>query len=137
MSPRIYKASQQTKTNIIQKATELFNESGTASLSMNALAEALGISAGNLRYHYKNKEEVVSAIQEQRTEEQEMLTQRLINSGGVRSDLSPEELHNVVLISWVLVHTWLPYAESTGQTINQAALEQAVEIMVQHYKPYL
>lgn len=199
MSPRTYKASQQTKASIIQKAIELFNESGTASISMNALAESLGISAGNLQYHYKNKEEIIRAIledmfkqfdviyeqiakpftqetlrqimrinfdlvwkyrffyrefaallrndktlanrfrtiQEQRVAEQEMLIKRLANSGGVRSVLSSDELHNVVLIGWVLVHTWLSYIESTGQKIDNAALEQAVEIMVQHYKPYV
>ena len=199
MSPRTYKASQQTKNNILQKAIELFNELGTASISMNALAESLCISAGNLQYHYRSKDEIIRAIledmfkqfdviyeqikepftldtlrqimrinfdlvwkyrffyrefaallrndktlanrfraiQEQRVAEQEMLIKRLAGSGGVRGDLDPEELHNVVLIGWVLVHTWLSYIESTGQKINEAALEQAVEIMVQHYKPYL
>ena len=199
MSPRIYKASQQTKSNILQKAVELFNESGTASISMNALAESLGISAGNLQYHYKNKGEIIRAIleemfkqfdviyqpfeepftlttlrqimrlnfdliwkyrffyrefaallrndkilskryreiQEQRVAEQEALIKRLAGSGGVRGDLSPEELHNVVIIGWVLANTWLSYIESTGQKIDEAALGQAVEFMVQHYKPYL
>lgn len=64
MSPRTYKASEQTKTAVLQKAVELFNEHGTAAISMNALAEACGISAGNLQYHYKNKEEVIRAIYE-------------------------------------------------------------------------
>lgn len=199
MSPKTYKPSQRTKNNILQKAVELFNESGTAAVSLNSLAEALGISAGNLQYHYRNKEEIIRAIledmfkrfdviyeqikepftldtlrqimrinfdlvwkyrffyrefaallrndktlanrfrsiQEQRVEQQEMLIKRLAGSGGVRSALTSEELHKVVLIGWVLVHTWLSYVESTGQKINEAALEQAVEIMVQHYKPYL
>src|SRR5512143_4082677 len=64
MSPRTYKASQQPKNNILQKAVELFNEKGTAGVSMNALAEALGISAGNLQYHYRSKEDVIRAILE-------------------------------------------------------------------------
>jgi AcrR family transcriptional regulator len=64
MSPRTYKASEQTKINILQKAVELFNEHGTAAISMNALAVSLGISAGNLQYHYKNKEEMIRAIYE-------------------------------------------------------------------------
>ena len=199
MSPKTYKPSQRTKSNILQKAIEAFNESGTASVSMNSLAEALGISAGNLQYHYRNKEEVIRAfleemfnqfdviyepaeepftldtlrqimrinfdltwkyrffyrefaallrndktlaarfraIQEQRVAEQETLIKRLASSGGVRSDLSPDELHKVVLIGWVLVHTWLSYVESTGQKINESALEQAVDMMAQYYKPYL
>jgi len=64
MSLRTYKASLQTKNKILQKAIKLFNESGTASVSMNALAESLGISAGNLQYHYKSKEDVIRAIYE-------------------------------------------------------------------------
>lgn len=199
MSPRTYKASEQTKSNILQKAIELFNESGTASISMNALAEALGISAGNLQYHYKSKEDVIRAILEQmfsefdviyqpaegqftldtlrqlmrlnfgiiwkyhffyreltallrndknlakryreiqeiRLQEQQELFRRLMDAGVVRRDLSDEELKNVTLIGWVLGNTWLSFLESTGQKINSAAMEQAVEIMVQHFKPYL
>ncbi len=199
MSPRTYKPSVQTKNNILQKAIELFNELGTASVSMNSLAEAVSISAGNLQYHYKNKEEVIRAIleemftefnviyqptegpftldtlrhvmrlnfdivwkyrfffrelgallrndkiltrrfreiQEQRLTDQEKIIKGLANSGGVGAALRPNELHNIVLMGWVLGHTWLPYVESMGQKINEAALEQAVEIMVQHYKPYL
>ena len=64
MSPRTDKASLQTKNNILQKAIELFNKSGTASVSMNALAEVLGISAGNLQYHYRNKDQIIRAIYE-------------------------------------------------------------------------
>jgi AcrR family transcriptional regulator len=199
MSPRTYKASEQTKSNILQKAIELYNESGTASISMNALAEALGISAGNLQYHYKSKEDVIRAILEQmfgkfdviyqpaegqftldtlrqlmrlnfgiiwkyhffyreltallrndknlakryreiqefRLQEQQELFRRLMDAGVVRRDLSDEELKNVTLIGWVLGNTWLSFLESTGQKINSAAMEQAVEIMVQHFKPYL
>jgi len=199
MSPRTYKPTQQTKDNILQKAIGLFNESGTASTSMNALAEALGISAGNLQYHYKKKEDVIRAIleemfkefdvlyepvdgpftldtlrhfmrinfdivwkyrffyrelgallrndkiltrrfreiQEQRLNDQENIIKRLASLGKVRAVLNSDELHNIVLIGWVLGHTWLPYIESMGQKINEAALNQAVEMMIQHYKPYL
>ena len=199
MSPRIYKASQQTKNNILQKAIEVFNQSGTASISMNALAEAVGMSAGNLQYHFKNKEEVIRAImeemfkqfdviyqpteqpftletlrrmmrlnfeiiwsypfffrelgallrndkllarrfreiQEQRLADQEKIIKGLAGSSRNRTALNSDELHNVVFTGWVLGHTLLPYIESMGQKINEAALEQAVEIMVQHYKPYL
>jgi AcrR family transcriptional regulator len=199
MSPRTYKASEQTKTNILQKAVELFNEHGTAAISMSALAEALGISAGNLQYHYRSKEDVIreilevmfkefdviyepiadpftldtlrqtmrlnfgiiwkyrffyrefaallrndtilakrfKEIQEHRIIEQKKLIMGLAGAGVVRSDISPDELHKVVSIGWVLGNTWLSFVESTGEKINEAALIEAVEIMVQHYKPYL
>src|SRR5512135_2405812 len=64
MSPKTYKPSQQTKTNILQKAIDLFNEHGTAAVSLNSLAEALDISTGDLQYHYRSKEEIIRAILE-------------------------------------------------------------------------
>ncbi len=199
MSPRVYKPSLQTKNNILQKAIELFNENGTASVSMNALAESLGISAGNLQYHYRSKEDVIRAILEEmfkqfdviyrpvegiftldtlrqmmrlnfnlvwkyrffyrelavllrndkilalryreiqdvRLNEQEMLIKQLAASGEVKGDLSPEELRNVVLIGMMVGNMWLSYIESVGHKIDEAALARAVEVMVQHYKPYL
>lgn len=199
MPPRTYKASEQTKTNILQKAVELFNEHGTAGISMNSLAETLGMSAGNLQYHYRNKEELIRAIleamfkdfdlvyepvdmaftldtlrhiirlnfeniwkyrffyrefaallrndkmlakrfreiQEYRISEQEKLIHGLARAEVVRGDLQPDELRNIIHIGWVLGNTWLSFAESMGQKIDNAAMEQAVNIMVQHYKPYL
>lgn len=199
MNPKTYKPTHQTKTHILQTAVELFNEHGTAGISMNALAEACGISAGNLQYHYRNKDELIREIleamfkefdmiyepitadftlgtlrntmrlnfdlnwkyrffyrefaallrndkilakrfrdiQEYRISELEKLIRGLAGSGAVRSDLNPTELHNVIQIGWVLGNTWLSFAESMGQKIDDAAMQQAVEIMVQHYKPYL
>jgi AcrR family transcriptional regulator len=166
---------------------------------MNALAESLGISAGNLQYHYRSKEDVIRAILEEmfkqfdviyrpvegiftldtlrqmmslnfnlvwkyrffyrelavllrndkilalryreiqdvRLNEQEMLIKQLAASGEVKGDLSPEELRNVVLIGMMVGNMWLSYIESVGHKIDEAALARAVEVMVQHYKPYL
>jgi AcrR family transcriptional regulator len=51
-----------TKGRIAQTAIGLFNERGTAAVSTNHIAEAMGISVGNLYYHYRNKEEIIRAI---------------------------------------------------------------------------
>jgi AcrR family transcriptional regulator len=53
-----------TKERIITAAVGLFNESGTGAISTNHIAEALGISPGNLYYHFRNKEEIIRAILE-------------------------------------------------------------------------
>lgn len=198
MPPRTYKPSQHTKTNIIQKAIALFNEQGTAAISLNALAEALAISTGNLQYHYRSKEEIIraileimfndwnmvyqqmdtasftmdtlrrtlrlnfdlvwkyrffyrelnallrndeilarryAAIQEQRLAEQETLTKQMAKASGARP--TSKELRNMVLIGWVLSNSWLSYVESTGRPVDETVMEEAAEILMQHYKPYL
>lgn len=54
-----------TKKLIIQKATSLFNQRGTAKVSTNHIAEELGISPGNLYYHYEDKAHIIREIYEQ------------------------------------------------------------------------
>lgn len=57
------------KEKIILKAVELFNEGGVAHVSPNQIAKALGISSGNLTYHYKKKEILIQAIYEKMDED--------------------------------------------------------------------
>lgn len=51
-----------TKERILDTALGLFNRHGERAVSTNHIAEALGISPGNLYYHYRNKTAIVSAL---------------------------------------------------------------------------
>jgi len=51
-----------TKSRILAGALALFNERGSGAVTTNHVAEALGMSPGNLYYHYRNKEEIVRAL---------------------------------------------------------------------------
>ena len=54
-----------TRDRILATALRLFNQSGTAAVSTNHIADALSISPGNLYYHFRNKEAIIRALFEQ------------------------------------------------------------------------
>lgn len=51
-----------TRHRIVDTARRLFNRHGTQSVTTNHVARALGISPGNLYYHFRNKEEIIREI---------------------------------------------------------------------------
>ena len=51
-----------TRSRIIEAARELFNAQGERQVSTNHIAVALGMSPGNLYYHFRNKGEIVRAL---------------------------------------------------------------------------
>ncbi|MDR3122930.1 MAG: TetR/AcrR family transcriptional regulator [Treponema sp.] len=53
---------QDTRQEILSAAKKLFNERGYNAVSVQDIAGALGISKGNLTYHFKKKENIVEAI---------------------------------------------------------------------------
>lgn len=54
--------NQSKKDQIIEVAATLFNRHGLSNVTMRMIADALGLSAGNLHYHYKTKQEIVEAV---------------------------------------------------------------------------
>lgn len=48
-----------TKERILVISVELFNRHGVQPVTTNHIAKALGISPGNLYFHYKNKEQII------------------------------------------------------------------------------
>lgn len=54
-----------TKARILAAALQRFNAQGTSNVSTNHIAEATGISPGNLYYHFSSKDEIIHAIFEQ------------------------------------------------------------------------
>lgn len=56
---------QNTKTLIIDKAIELYNLHGYGSISMYEIAKSLSLSRGNVAYHFKDKDTLLTTINEQ------------------------------------------------------------------------
>ncbi|MEL6845130.1 MAG: helix-turn-helix domain-containing protein, partial [Bacteroidota bacterium] len=51
-----------TRDKILQQARLLFNEKGLSLVSLRQIAKQLGMSDGNLRYHFKTKDELLQAL---------------------------------------------------------------------------
>lgn len=54
-----------TKQKILNASIQLFNEQGMANVRLQQIAHEIGISPGNLAYHFRNKEAIVTAINEE------------------------------------------------------------------------
>ena len=51
-----------TKDKIIVASIELFNKHGVQNVPVNRIAAELGISPGNLNYHFKSKDAILGSI---------------------------------------------------------------------------
>ena len=79
-----------TKQKIINKAIELFNEKGFASVTLFEIAGALNMTRGNLTYHFKDKALLLEAIAE------ELWSKMAVERSKSRQFPSFENLHNGV-----------------------------------------
>ena len=55
-------ASIDTRAHIVEAADRLFYENGFEHTSFAAIADAVGISRGNFYYHFKTKDEILTAV---------------------------------------------------------------------------
>lgn len=54
-----------TRSEIIRNAVSLFNQKGFFKVTVKEIADEMGISPGNLTYHFKRKEHLLAAIQKE------------------------------------------------------------------------
>lgn len=86
------KAPRRTAERILDATLELFNRFGEPNVSAPVIASSLGISPGNLHYHFRAKEDLVNALFDRYAESLRGLLQA---AGGVRD----------VEDAWFFLHT--------------------------------
>ena len=58
------KPKRRTRERIVETSLALFNQFGAPNVTTTVIADELGISPGNLYYHFSNKDEIVNTILE-------------------------------------------------------------------------
>ncbi len=91
-------ATKETQKRILDTAIELFNEYGSSNISANRIADACGLSRGNLYYHFNNKEAIINAIYDRMANE--------IKSGWVNDLEQPTVDHMLEMFDRQLALIW-------------------------------
>jgi AcrR family transcriptional regulator len=68
---------QLTKQKILATALNLFNGNGFVNVRLQHIADAAGISVGNLAYHFKTKDDIILALYNTLDSQQELLLKEL------------------------------------------------------------
>lgn len=83
-----------TKQKILEASIRLFNWNDVANVRLQQIADETGISVGNLAYHFKNKEAIVSAVYENLFDEfSSILSAYLISPKLTDFDVQMERYH--------------------------------------------
>lgn len=94
----------QTKDKILEKSLMLFNERGVSNVSLRNIACEMGISVGNLQYHFKKREEITIALYFQLVE----TIDHSMNLENI-SSFSGEKLNVLFGISKVMLTSFFEY----------------------------
>jgi len=110
-----------TKQRILETALELFNTTNTQAATTNHIAKAMGISVGNLHYHYKNREEIIFKLYEQMLEESTLLVQDLPK--GIKELFEHQNLMSKVLWRYRFFYRELLFLLSRDPLLKKRYLE--------------
>lgn len=84
-----------TKDKIIEASIKLFNEQGIASTRLQQIADFLGISVGNLAYHFKTKEAIVTTVYDKLFDDFEIILSHYLASPSLLDfDIQAENFYH-------------------------------------------
>ena len=115
-----------TKNKILQVALALYNQEGIRSVTTRHIATTMGISAGNLHYHFKHTEDIILALFEQLTVAYDKIVQNLsehpvLNLAELEAYIDSSfyliEQYRFIFINFVELGTWIPSIRESYQKL--------------------
>jgi AcrR family transcriptional regulator len=92
-----------TKEKILESALELYNEQGTEVVTIRHIAAELGISHGNVGYHFPSTKDIVRALLKEMKNE---LDVPLAKFAAQENEVSPEAIYENVLAVYTLLEKY-------------------------------
>jgi AcrR family transcriptional regulator len=113
-SPKKRRKGEETRSQILETALELFRERGYEETTMRGIAEAAGVSVGNAYYYFRSKEHLIQAFYERTHHEHVALSREVLaREKGLR-----ERLTGVMKAK---LDTIIPYHQFSGVLFKTAA----------------
>jgi len=91
-----------TKHIILKTALDLYNTQGVHAITSRHIAAEMGISAGNLHYHFKQTDEIIKTLYGQLAADFDTI----ISGMESLEDVRPEMLHEAAIRSFELVYKY-------------------------------
>lgn len=92
---RVIKESKERKNEILDIAEHLFNEKGYAKTTIDDILKESGIAKGTLYYHFKSKEDILSAMIERQIERRKQSIQQIAEDKTISA---AEKLFQVITL---------------------------------------
>lgn len=126
-----------TKDRILQISLQLFNECGERSVTTNHIAAELGISPGNLYYHFRNKQEIIKELAQQyQAETLEMLALPVDRPLNANDKISYFQVLSNQLWAYRFIHRDVYHLVENNEDFRKIYPRFAGQVMQQGQKIY-
>ena len=126
-----------TKDRILQISLQLFNERGERSVTTNHIAAELGISPGNLYYHFRNKQEIIKELAQQyQAETLEMLALPVDRPLNANDKISYFQVLSNQLWAYRFIHRDVYHLVENNEDLRKIYPRFAGQVMQQGQKIY-
>jgi len=126
-----------TKDRILQISLQLFNERGERSVTTNHIAAELGISPGNLYYHFRNKQKIIKELAQQyQAETLEMLALPVDRPLNANDKISYFQVLSNQLWAYRFIHRDVYHLVENNEDFRKIYPRFAGQVMQQGQKIY-